>query len=207
MSDTKAKRLSGQALKDANHAISKLRKAGLYSGKKAIGQPTKYALNLIKKFSDVVKGLAKPVKVSRKTKEAYEKTFKTHGDKVIVPVKPQNSEIVRVVKSKQKGVPDEIRVYGDQLSGARYSRTLTARIPGKSDKLRSQEGPGVFFLVPIRRGKKGTTFQRFDRYDDAVYIIQEYVRRSASRSMSETDIREHITSWEAEIEVERTKAA
>lgn len=214
MADVKGKRLAGQALKEANSAISKLRKAGLYHGKKAIGQPTAYALRQVKKFSDVITGLAKAVTVTRETKKAYGDKFRTKGNKLVVPVKKENSEIVRVVKSKVKGAADELRVYGESVSGARYSRSIKSRKKGigpdkpHRDFMRKQEGPGVLFLVPMARRKgrrRWTSYSRFDRYDDALHMIQEYVRRSAAKSASQSEIEVRIVEWEAEIEIERTK--
>lgn len=138
-------RLRGQALKDANHAISILREKGLYSGKAARGQPTRYALSQIKKYEDVVRGRASVVTAPSRSaaKQAAGKSLQTKGRKVVVPVNKAAGEKARFSKTS-----NEINKYGINRELRKYRRTV--------GKFRSTDPqiPGATYILPAYRGQR-----------------------------------------------------
>ena len=190
MSDNKRSGLSGQALKAANSAISKLRKAGLYAGKAARGQPTKYALSLIKKFSDVVSGRAKTIKSNEAAAERYAGKFKTaaSGKRLIIPTSGDKSEVTRVTKS------GKIISYGKTETGKSYSREVQS-----GDGIRPLK-KGERYALPIRRGRKGTSY----RYFDSLEQIRNFINLGSGRirAIREVEGREkYAAEWMNEIEI------
>lgn len=101
-----------QELKEFRHQVALLKKNGLidrkkYDARKVInsGNSGKYLKSQIKKFSDVIKGEAKPVKVSKEKQKYYkERGYKIKSGKVIVPKKSNENiygthgDFVRVTK-------------------------------------------------------------------------------------------------------------
>ena len=173
MSKDKRPGLTGQALKDVNASISKLRKLGLYSGKAARGQPTRYALTKVKQFAGVINGTASVVTIpkadTREVKTKFKGVFDYVKNKLIVPKQPLNAETVRYDKTEKT-----VKIFGVGTGGKKYRKVAgepdAASGPQKPKKSRKKYKktyqvviPGVFSSQTFDSEKRLRAFmQRYD---------------------------------------------
>jgi hypothetical protein len=175
VTDTKAKRLSGQALKDVNHGLAKLRKLGLYNGKAARGQPTAYGKSLLKRFADVISGTAAVVKVPKASRATVKTEYAGQLDfargKLIVPKNPLNAERVRFSRTTE-----QVTVTGTGPTGRTYHKTIAP----SAEKLKAAGKPtsARYYQIIIPGHYESLLF---DRKKDLLEFIERYESESAAK--------------------------
>lgn len=195
MSDDKRTGLFGQALRAANAQLSKLRKLGLYAGKEARGQPTKYALGLLTKFKDAITGTAAVVSIPkgerREIKDKYAGQFEYKRGKLVVPKNPLNDERVRL-NPKTKTITKT----GVGEGGTKYRKEITPieqaeEKPPRKKPTRKQAPVQSYQVIIPGRYKS----PYFDRYEDLLNFIMQYDLGSPK-----ADAEKRLKSWRPYIE-------
>lgn len=145
----------------------KLKSLGLYDGDLR-KKPTRYLIGQTKKFRDVLSGSAKVVSTpSRKTAKEYKSSFKTKGNKIIVPA-----------------------VKGDRVTYSKKTREIVTRRTRHERKLRIvhpkrlrsvrdldnlPHGHNVTYRMPIGLGGAMETMT----YEEVKKFYHEYSKRGA----------------------------
>jgi hypothetical protein len=179
MPNTKPRQLRGQELKKANSELSKLRKLGLYSGKAARGQPTKYARQQINRFRDVLDGKAAVIEAPKSARQKYKgsESLDFKGSKIIVPKNPLSGE--RVTYSKRE---KSIKIFGDAPNGKRYTKRLIG--PDEFDRIvKPAPGKEIIYQVPFGRDRRMIGFDNFNELQK--FMAQHYPRYTNYRDYLE----------------------
>lgn len=107
---SKRNRPSGQRLKEIRHSLAALKKAGLWSGDARAAKGGWRQVKLINDNKDVLAGKAKTVKISKKDRASVTGNFRTHRDRVVVPVRNKDEKIR--YNKKDKTFTSTITMYG-----------------------------------------------------------------------------------------------
>jgi hypothetical protein len=163
--------------------ISALKKAGLYKPDKPRGPVTRYALGLLKKFEDVIKGTAQAVKVPAKVAARFaedDASLRANRRRVAVPV--QKGE--RAFYSKKTGNIRAVFASGRD----RYIREPFSQRPTTLAGIRRQLGPNDKIMVPINHGrKKPLGWQSF--------TLEEFQHFWEDGASEQTDIDGNVTDF------------
>ncbi len=104
------RKLTSSQLKQFRSDVAKLKKKGLVSGRvdARSQKPTRYMLEQVKKYDDVLKGKSTVVSTKKRKKaKEYSDRFKTKFDKVVVPKEP--GERIRYSKKDDTIIGTSVR--------------------------------------------------------------------------------------------------
>jgi len=174
------KKLTGAQLKKAKSDLAALKKLGLYSGD-ARKQPTRYARDQIKKYSDVLAGRAKVVTLpKRKDAKTYTEIFRTKARKVVVPARKGE----KFFYSKKSG---EIFSYNTEYGHA-IRRIFPKHALTEATAADLPKGKNIRFAIPIGTGS-GTRRMRFSTFKE----LSDYMK---------SDSLKRYNKWQNYVEIE-----
>lgn len=155
-------------LAQVRKSLAVLRSKGLYKPENARKKPTKYAISLIKKFSDVVKGRADVLKADKETIKKLKEDYRVKSGRVVVE-RPSFSSGVRINR-KTREIEHTIR------QGNRVYVTRPANVSDVADL--PELGRGETYVVPFMEGKK-LRYEFTDDLEEIDALINTYEARDA----------------------------
>lgn len=153
-------------LREFQHNLAILKKAGIVRGDIRKKKPTKHYKKLLLEYSDVIEGKAEVVKTPRfKDARAFEGKYKHRYNRVVVPKAPAGG---KAHYDKKRNTIVQTENYGDVRLVARYEKFSL-------EQLRHFEGrPNIYFRIAIRRGGDYEYF----RTDNLNEFIEMFERSS-----------------------------
>jgi hypothetical protein len=170
MKKNNTKKNSAQ-IKKFRHGVSILKKFGLVDKKYDARSvtPTKYLESQIRKFSDVIEGKAKPVKVSKKKLGHYkEQGFQTKFGKVIVPL----GENEKVIGTHGDFVVKTIGEFGSLTRidmGLNKKNVMLWREELLKRKIKLREGERIYFQF-----YGNNSYQTFQNFEQLLFYFEQY---------------------------------
>lgn len=182
--------LGDLSIREYRSALAKAKRAGLVSSKidARSHKPTRYMRGQLAKFSNVVKGNAKAVKLpKREQAKAYSDLYKVKGKLVAVPLASGE----RVYWSRRDKAIAAVRHTG--FKGAEFSRMVIR--PREADAIPDLE-PGESYVIPWAQGG-GIWYQRIENKEELIKLITKYEeapdrRKRRSNTQSWSSIRQYI---------------
>lgn len=156
-------------LAQVRKSLAVLRKKGLYNPANARKKPTKYAISLIKKFSDVVRGRADVVKADKETIKKLKEDYRTKSGRVVIE-RPSFSSGVRINR-KTREIEHTIR------QGNRVYVTRPANVSSVEDL--PELGRGETYVVPFMAGRK-LRYEFTDDLEEIEALVNTYEQRQSS---------------------------
>lgn len=154
------RKLTASQLRAFRSQVAALKRKGLVSPKidARSQKPTRYMLEQVKKYADVLNGHATVLKVPKDVRDELKSAYAVKRGRVVIPT--TGSETAHY--SKKRGVTKTTRI-------GKNKGTVRVHVYENLDQLRVKEGPGVRYAVPFAGGQR----YRFEKFDELYRFMKE----------------------------------